>query len=137
MSNYRLRNPLSREMFIARLEQMDNIWNELVELMFNPIESSLSDKDHSRMLEKGNFIKEQLELICEDPFSYNNRHLNKLAYIIVDFARWCFNKKTKLSIITHYYDFKFGANRMMIKIDNEDTYYLGVITPIKEPPSFF
>ena len=43
MSNYRLRNPLSREMFIARLEQMDNIWNELVELMFNPIESSLSD----------------------------------------------------------------------------------------------
>ena len=137
MSNYRLRNPLSREMFIARLEQMDNIWNELVQLMFNPIERSLSDKDHSNMLEKGNFIKKQLGLISEDPFSYNNRHLNKLAYIIVDFARWCFDKKTELSIITYYYDFEFDANRMMIKIDDEDTYYLGVITPVKEPSSFF
>ena len=66
MSNYRLRNPLSREMFIARLEQMDNIWNELVELMFNPIESSLSDKDHSRMLEKG--IQEKL-IYYTDKFS--------------------------------------------------------------------
>lgn len=137
MSNYRLRNPLSREMFIARLEQMDNIWNELVQLMFNPIESSLSDKDHSSMLEEGNFIKKQLGLISEDPFSYNNRHLNKLAYTIVDFARWCFDKKTELSIITHYYDFEFDANRMMIKIDDEDTYYLGVITPVKGPSSFF
>ena len=137
MVNYKLRNPLSRQMFIARLEQMDGIWNELVELMFNPIENSLSDKDYSKMLEKGKFIQKQLELICEDPWSYNNRHLNKLTYMIVDFAQWCFDKKTELSIIASYYDFKFDANRMMIKIDDEDTWYLGVIKPIEKPLSFF
>ena len=137
MVNYNLRNPLSRQMFIARLEQMDGIWNELVELMFNPIENSLSNKDYSKMLKEGKFIINQLELICEDPWSYNNRHLNKLSYMIVDFAQWCFNKKTELSIIASYYDFEFDANRMMIKIDEEDTWYLGVITPIEEPLSFF
>ena len=137
MVNYRLRNPLSRQMFIERLKQMDSIWNELVELMFNPIEDSLSDKDYSKMLEKGKFIKKQHELICEDPWSYNNGHLNKLTYMIVDFAQWCFDKKTELSIIASYYDFKFDANRMMIKIDDEDTWYLGVITPIEKPLSFF
>lgn len=137
MVNYRLRHPLSRQMFIARLKQMDGIWNELVELMFNPIEDSLSDKDYSKMLEKGKFIKKQHELICEDPWSYNNGHLNKLTYMIVDFAQWCFDKKTELSIIASYYDFKFDANRMMIKIDDEDTWYLGVITPIEKPMSFF
>ncbi len=137
MVNYNLRNPLSRQMFIARLEQMDGIWNELVELMFNPIENSLSNKDYSKMLKEGKFIINQLELICEDPWSYNNRHLNKLSYMIVDFAQWCFNKKTELSIIASYYDFEFDANRMMIKIDDEDTWYLGVITPIEEPLSFF
>ncbi len=79
MVNYNLRNPLSRQMFIARLEQMDGIWNELVELMFNPIENSLSNKDYSKMLKEGKFIINQLELICEDPWSYNNRHLNKLS----------------------------------------------------------
>ena len=57
--------------------------------------------------------------------------------MIVDFAQWCFNKKTELSIIASYYDFEFDANRMMIKIDDEDTWYLGVITPIEEPLSFF
>ena len=137
MVNYNLRNPLSRQMFIARLEQMDGIWNELVELMFNPIENSLSNKDYSKMLKEGKFIINQLELICEDPWSYNNRHLNKLSYMIVNFAQWCFNKKTELSIIASYYDFEFDANRMMIKIDDEDTWYLGVITPIEEPLSFF
>ena len=137
MVNYNLRNPLSRQMFIARLEQVDGIWNELVELMFNPIENSLSNKDYSKMLKEGKFIINQLELICEDPWSYNNRHLNKLSYMIVDFAQWCFNKKTELSIIASYYDFEFDANRMMIKIDEEDTWYLGVITSIEEPLSFF
>ena len=137
MVNYNLRNPLSRQMFIARLEQVDGIWNELVELMFNPIENSLSNKDYSKMLKEGKFIINQLELICEDPWSYNNRHLNKLSYMIVNFAQWCFNKKTELSIIASYYDFEFDANRMMIKIDDEDTWYLGVITPIEEPLSFF
>ena len=137
MVNYNLRNPLSRQMFIARLEQMDGIWNELVELMFNPIENSLSNKDYSKMLKEGKFIINQLELICEDPWSYNNRHLNKLSYMIVNFAQWCFNKKIELSIIASYYDFEFDANRMMIKIDEEDTWYLGVITPIEEPLSFF
>ena len=137
MVNYNLRNPLSRQMFIARLEQVDGIWNELVELMFNPIENSLSNKDYSKMLKEGKFIINQLELICEDPWSYNNRHLNKLSYMIVNFAQWCFNKKIELSIIASYYDFEFDANRMMIKIDEEDTWYLGVITPIEEPLSFF
>ena len=137
MVNYNLRNPLSRQMFIARLEQVDGIWNELVELMFNPIENSLSNKDYSKMLKEGKFIINQLELIYEDPWYYNNRHLNKLSYMIVDFAQWCFNKKTELSIIASYYDFEFDANRMMIKIDEEDTWYLGVITPIEEPLSFF
>lgn len=137
MTNYRLRTSLSREMFIARLEQMDFIWNKLVKIMFHPIEDSLSDKDYSRMIDEGKFIKKQLEYICIDPWSYNNRHLNRLSYMMVDFARWCFHKKNQLSLVTSYCDFEFDADRMMIRIDDEDMWYLGVIEKEAEPPSFF
>ena len=137
LSKYRLRNPESKQMYICRLEQINNIWDEIVQVMFSPIEDNLMHKDFLKMVKKGKYIKEQLERICDDPWSFNNRDLSRLSYMMVDFAQWCFNKKNELSLILSYYSFEYDDSTKMIKIDGEDIWYLGIITSVEEKPSFF
>ena len=123
--DYRMRSPQTIYDFKERFERLQFIWNKIVELLLEPIEKDLSKSEFDLMIKEAKFIKKQFKRIADDPFSFNHRTLNKLAYKLVDFSRLCFFKKEDLGIITRFYAFGYDNKYMNISLNGEDYWYLG------------
>ena len=123
--NYRMRDPQTIHDFFWRLDNCIDCFNDIKFELWLPLIDELLKKDKKRFFKELDFIELQIDRIKADPFAFNHRTLGKLATVISDFGKWCFNKQKKIGMKTSVKKYEIVYGEWEIKINGKVRWYLG------------
>ena len=111
--------------FFWRFNNCIDCFNGIKLELWLPMIDKLSQKDKKRFIKELDFIELQIVRIKNDSFAFNHRTLGKLATVISDFGKWCFNKQKTIGMKTSVKNYEIVYGEWEIKINGKLRWYLG------------